>query len=108
MIGVRGVPAFLTSFFRRRPAAAKPAWGKHSPIDLLADSLAESPQGWLVAHSEIRRNGIVISWRGHLDSNRATVSVKMDGQRFPITAEENRTLKKRLIELLAATAAGRS
>jgi hypothetical protein len=87
---------------RARPAPAKPTWGKQSHIDILADNLPRDREGWVIDHNAIRRNGVVIAWNGPLSAGGTSVTVKMDGQRYPVTADETRKLKERLTELLAA------
>ncbi len=97
---ILGPSRLFTWLGKRQPVEDKPAWGKHSPIDLLADSLGKSPEGWVLKHNAIQRNGVVISWHGPVAAARTTISVKMDGQRFAITATESKYLKERLIEFL--------
>jgi hypothetical protein len=94
--------ALFSRFTRSRPAHAKPSWGKQSHIDILADNLPRDRQGWIVEHDSIRRNGVVIAWNGPLSAGGTSVTVKMDGQRYPVTGDETRKLKERLTELLAA------
>jgi len=90
-----------------RPAAEKrPAWGKHSHIDMLAEGLARDRDGWAVGNNAIQRNGVEIAWTGVLTAAGTSVTVKMDGQRFPVTAEETRKLKERLSEFLEARQSG--
>jgi|SRR6185312_16562160 len=89
-----------------RPAQKKPAWGKHSHIDMLADGLSRDSEGWVLGNNAIHRNGIDIAWSGPLTASGTSVTVKMDGQRFAITAEETRKLKERLQELLKARQSG--
>ncbi len=90
----------FTRLTRRRPAEVKPVWGKQSPIDLLADTLVKRPQGWAIEPNAIRRSGVAISWRRSLKDSRTALTVTMDGQRFRITAAENKLLKDRVIALL--------
>ena len=94
--------ALFSRFTRAKPAAAKPAWGKQSHIDILADNLPRDHEGWVVDRNAISRNGVVIAWSGPLSAGGTTVTVKMDGQRYPVTADETRRLKEKLSELLAA------
>jgi hypothetical protein len=100
----------LSSLFSRltraRPASAKPSWGRQSHIDILADNLPRDREGWVVEHNSIRRNGVIIAWSGPLSAGGTSVTVKMDGQRYPVTANEARKLKERLTELLAASPRG--
>ena len=92
----------LSRFKGSKPAEKKPTWGKHSHIDMLADGLARDREGWVLDKNTIRRNGVIIAWNGPLSAGGTSVTVKMDGQRFPVTAEETRKLKERLGEFLEA------
>jgi hypothetical protein len=92
----------LLSRFRGAKPDGKPAWGRHSHIDMLADGLAHDREGWVLRNNAIHRNGVDISWNGPLTAAGTSVSVKMDGQRFPVTADETRKLKERLGEFLEA------
>jgi len=98
------VTATLSTLLSRlrasRPAAKKPAWGTHSHIDMLADGLTHDREGWVVGNNSIQRNGVEIAWTGRLTAAGTSVTVKMDGQRFTITADETRKLKERLTEFL--------
>lgn len=96
----------LSRVKRAEPAEKKPAWGRHSHIDMLADSLAHDRGGWVVDGNAIHRNGVTIAWNGRLSASGTTVTVQMDGQRFPVTSDETRKLKRRLNELLQAGQAG--
>jgi hypothetical protein len=104
------IAAKLSTLLRRlsRPQAAekKPAWGKHSHIDLLADGLVRDRDGWVVDQNAIRRNGVVIAWTGPLTAGSTSVTVTMDGQRFAVTTDEARKLKGRLNEFLEAKPSG--
>jgi hypothetical protein len=93
--------ALLSRFARGRPVETKPTWGKQSHIGILADNLPRDREGWAVDRNSIHRNGVLIAWSGPLSAGGTTVTVKMDGQRYPITADENRKLKEKLTELLA-------
>ena len=84
----------------------KPACGKHSHIDMLADGLAHDREGWVLDKKAIRRNGVVIAWNGPLTADRTSVTVQMDGQRFAVTADETRKLRERLGEFLEARHSG--
>ena len=99
------IAAKLSALFSRltgaRPAPAKPTWGTHSHIDILADNLPRDREGWVIDKNAIRRNGVIIAWNGPLSAGGTSVTVKMDGQRYAVTAEENRKLKEKLGELLA-------
>ena len=90
----------LSRFRAPRPADKKPAWGKHSHIDLLADGLVRDRDGWVIDQNAIRRNGVVIAWTGPLTAGGTSVTVTMDGQRFAVTTDETRKLKERLTEFL--------
>jgi hypothetical protein len=99
--------ALLSRFTRPSPGGskrkqAKPTWGTHSHIDILADNLPRDREGWAIDPNAIRRNGVIIAWNGPLTAGGTTVTVKMDGQRYPVTADETRKLKERLTEFLAA------
>ncbi len=98
--------ALINRFQRPKPAEKKPAWGRHSHIDLLADGLVRDREGWVIDHNAIRRNGVVIAWNGALTANGTSVTVTMDGQRFAVTADETRKLKERLGEFLEARNSG--
>jgi hypothetical protein len=100
MAPLRAISDWFSRLIHRRPAEVKPAWGRQSPIELLADTLVTSPQGWLLEAHAIRRNGVVISWRGSLNDARTAVKVTMDKQRFRITAAESKLLRDRVITLL--------
>ena len=89
-----------------KPAAKKPAWGKHSHIDMLADGLTRDRDGWVLGNNAIHRNGVEIAWTGPLTAAGTSVTVKMDGQRFSVTADETRKLKERLGEFLEARSSG--
>jgi hypothetical protein len=99
------VAATLSALISRlrgpKQAGKKPGWGKHSHIDMLADSLVRDREGWVLGNNAIHRNGIDIAWTGPLTAAGTSVTVKMDGQRFPVTADETRKLKVRLNEFLA-------
>jgi hypothetical protein len=94
--------ALFSRFTSARPKRAKPTWGTQSHIDILADNLPRDREGWVIEDKSIRRNGVIIAWTGPLSAAGTTVTVKMDGQRFPVTADETRKLKERLTEFLAA------
>ena len=79
----------------------KPSWGKQSHIDILADNLPRDREGWILNKNAIHRNGVIIAWNGPLSAGGTSVTVKMDGQRYPVTADESRKLKQKLTELLA-------
>ena len=100
------IVAKLSTVFSRltspKPAPAKPTWGKQSHIDILADNLPRDHEGWVIDHNAIRRNGVVITWNGPLSAGGTAVTVKMDGQRYAVMADETRKLKEKLTELLAA------
>jgi hypothetical protein len=99
---VASLSALISRFTRTRPARVKPSWGTQSHIDILADNLPRDREGWVIDHNAIRRNGVVIAWSGPLSAGGTAVTVKMDGQRFPVTADETKKLKARLTEFLAA------
>jgi hypothetical protein len=88
----------------RRPAKPekKPTWGKHSHIDMLAEGLTRDREGWVLGTNAIHRNGVDIAWNGPLNAAGTSVTIKMDGQRFAVTADETRKLKERLSEFLEA------
>jgi hypothetical protein len=92
----------LNRFKGSKPAGKKPAWGTHSHIDMLADGLVHDRAGWVLGNNAIHRNGVDISWNGPLAAAGTSVTVKMDGQRFAVTADETRRLKERLFEFLEA------
>src|ERR1700761_1763427 len=94
--------ALLTRLKPPKAAQKKPAWGKHSHIDMLADGLSRNSEGWVLGNNAIHRNGIDIAWSGPLTAGGTSVTVKMDGQRYPVTADETRKLKERLQEILKA------
>src|SRR5215475_14503510 len=96
----------LSRFKGSKPAEKKSGWGKHSHIDMLADGLVRDREGWVVDNNAIHRNGVTIAWNGPLSSTGTSVTVQMDGQRFPITGDETRKLKERLGEFLEATHSG--
>jgi len=93
--------ALFSRFTRAKLARPKAGWGTQSHIDILAENLPRDREGWAIEKNAIRRNGVVIAWTGALAAAATKVSVKMDGERFPITAEETRKLKEKLTELLA-------
>ena len=93
--------ALISRLKRPKPAEKKPAWGRHSHIDLLADNLRRDREGWIVDGNAIQRNGVVIAWTGPLTAGGTSVTVTMDGQRFAVTTDETRKLKERLNEFLA-------
>ena len=95
------VSTLLSRFKRHKPVEKKPAWGRHSHIDLLADNLRRDRDGWVIDQNAIRRNGVVIAWTGPLTAGGTSVTVTMDGQRFAVTTDETRKLKERLSEFLA-------
>jgi hypothetical protein len=94
--------ALFSRLTRPKPARAKPTWGTQSHIDILADNLPRDREGWVIDDKSIRRNGVIIAWTGPLSAGGTAVTVKMDGQRYPVTADETRKLKERLTEFLAA------
>lgn len=94
--------ALFSRFTSAKPARSKPTWGTQSHIDILADNLPRDREGWIVEDKSIRRNGVIIAWTGPLTAGGTAVTVKMDGQRYPVTADETRKLKERLTEFLAA------
>src|SRR5476651_1280276 len=94
--------ALFSRLARPKPAPVKPAWGKQSHIDILADNLPRDREGWVLDKNAIHRNGVIIAWNGPLSAGGTSVTVKMDGQRYPVTADETRRLKEKLTELLAA------
>jgi hypothetical protein len=94
--------ALLSRLRRLQPAEKGPAWGRHSHIGMLADALVRDREGWVVDGNAIRRNGIVIAWNGPLTAGGTSVTVQMDGQRFPVTGDETRKLRERLGEFLEA------
>jgi hypothetical protein len=100
------IVATLSAVFGRlaggRPAPKKPTWGTQSHIDILAENLTRDREGWVFDHNAIRRNGVVIAWNGPLSGGGTSVTVKMDGQRYPVTADEVKRLKQSLSELLAS------
>lgn len=98
--------ALVSRLKRPKQAENKPAWGRHSHIDLLADGLARDRNGWVIEQNAIRRNGVVIAWTGPLTAAGTTVAVTMDGQRFAVTTDETRKLKERLNEFLEAKHSG--
>ena len=98
--------ALISRLKRPQPAEKKPAWGRHSHIDLLADGLRRDREGWVVDQNAIRRNGVVIAWTGALTAAGTSVTVTMDGQRFAVTTDETRKLKERLNEFLEAKHSG--
>jgi hypothetical protein len=103
------LPKILASWAspKGRPAAEnRPTWGKHSHIDMLADGLARDREGWVLGDNAIHRNGVEIAWTGLLTAAGTSVTVKMDGQRFPVTPHETRKLKERLREFLEARQSG--
>jgi hypothetical protein len=104
------IAATVSRLFRRiwpsGALAKKPTWGSHSHIHLLADGLARDREGWVIGANAIHRNGVDIAWNGPLTAGGTTVTVKMDGQRFMVTADESRKLKERLQELLEASESG--
>jgi hypothetical protein len=90
-------------FAPKTHTVSRPTWGRQSPIDNLADGLVTNPEGWVRAGNEIHRNGVVIAWNGALSSAMTTISVKMDGKKFPIESAEAQNLKQmvgRLLETL--------
>ncbi len=100
------IPASLSALFSRlrraKPPRPKAAWATQSHIDILADNLPRDREGWIVEPNAIRRNGVIIAWTGPLTAGGTKVTVKMDGERFPVTPDETRKLKEKLTELLAA------
>jgi hypothetical protein len=80
----------------------KPAWGRQSHIDMLANGLARDQDGWIVGQSVISRNGITMAWSGALAAGSTVVTVAMDGQRYVITSAENLKLKQALMKFLHA------
>jgi hypothetical protein len=94
--------ALFSRFTRAKPARPRAAWGTQSHIDILAENLPRDREGWVVENKSIRRNGVIIAWTGPLSAGGTKVTVKMDGERFPITPDETRKLKEKLTELLAA------
>jgi hypothetical protein len=106
MVKVPKISGLLGGFKIGKPSEKKPTWGTHSHIDMLADGLVRDRDGWVVEQNSIRRNGVVISWKGPLASSSTSVTVEMDGQRFPITSDETRKLRERLGEFLKAGNSG--
>jgi hypothetical protein len=102
MFGLQKLSALFGRFTHPRSVQRKPGWGMQSHIDILADNLPRDREGWVIDRNAIRRNGVVIAWNGPLSAGGTAVTVKMDGQRYPVTADETKKLKARLIELLAA------
>jgi hypothetical protein len=102
MFGLQKLSALFGGFTRPRSVPAKPSWGTQSHIDILADNLPRDREGWVVDHNTIRRNGVVIAWNGPLSAGGTAVTVRMDGQRYPVTGDETKKLKARLTEFLAA------
>jgi len=92
----------LSRFARQRAAQKKTSWGRHSHIDMLADGLVRDREGWVLRNNAIHRNGVDIAWNGPLMVAGTSVTVKMDGHRFPVTADETRKLKERLTDFLEA------
>jgi hypothetical protein len=106
MFGFDKLSALATRLMSWRRAANKPTWGRQSHIDILADNLPRDREGWVVDRNAIRRNGVVIAWNGPLSAGGTSVTVKMDGARFTVTADENKKLKARLTEFMEAHAEG--
>jgi hypothetical protein len=98
----------LSRFRGSKLAEKKQAWGKHSHIDMLADGLAHDREGWVLGNNAIHRNGVEIGWTGPLTAAGTSVTVRMDDQRFPVTADEARKLKERLTEFLKEPASSAS
>src|ERR1700733_9653037 len=94
--------ALFSRFARAKPAQPKAAWGTQSHIDILAENLPRDREGWALGDNAISRNGVVIAWTGPLSAGGTKVTVKMDGERFPVTPEETRKLKQKLTEFMAA------
>jgi hypothetical protein len=99
---IASLSALFSRFTRAGPARPKAAWATQSHIDILADNLPRDREGWIVEPNAIRRNGVIIAWTGPLTAAGTKVTVKMDGERFPVTPDETRKLKEKLTELLAA------
>jgi hypothetical protein len=93
-------------FAPKTHAVSRPTWGRQSPIDNLADGLATNPEGWARAGNEIHRNGVVIAWTGALSAVMTTISVKMDGKRFPVESAEAQNLKRAVGQLLETLDSG--
>jgi len=100
------ISALWAGFRTGKAPQQRSAWGKHSHIDMLADGLSRDRAGWVVGENSIRRNGVVIAWKGPLAGSGTSVSVEMDGQRFRITSDEARKLRDRLGEFLKAGNSG--
>jgi hypothetical protein len=98
---IASLSALLSRVTRAGPARPKAAWAAQSHIDILADNLPRDREGWIVEPNAIRRNGVIITWTGPLTVAGTKVTVKMDGERFPVTPDETRKLKEKLTELLA-------
>ena len=100
------IPASLSALFSRlrraKPPQPKAAWGTQSHIDILAENLPRDREGWVMEHNAIRRNGVLIAWTGPLSAGGTKVTVKMDGERFPVTPDETRKLKEKLTKFMAA------
>jgi hypothetical protein len=100
------VSTLLGRLKRPAPVEKKPAWGKHSHIEMLADRLPHDREGWVLGNSAIHRNGVDIIWNGPLTATGTSVTIRMDGQRFAVTADETRKLKQRLEEFLETRSGG--
>jgi hypothetical protein len=96
----------LSRFKGSKPADKKPGWGKHSHIDMLAEGLVRDREGWVRGNNSIHRNGVEIAWNGPLTAAGTSVTVQMDGQKFPVTPDETRKLKARLGEFLEVRHSG--
>jgi hypothetical protein len=104
MLGSRAFEAIARLFGRRPYAPDRPSWGQQNPIDILADRLIKDPEGWIRDGDAIRRSGIEIAWKGALSSASTTISVTMDGKKFPVRASEGQNLKYAVSQLLSRSA----
>ena len=102
MLKLTKLSALLPHFKSPEGSEKKPAWGKQSHIDMLANGLVRDQEGWIVDRSAISRNGVIIAWKGSLEAGSTVVTVTMDGQRFVTTPSENMKLKSAIAQFLHA------